>query len=261
MVEIYIGTMGFSYKDWEPAFYPKGLPAGEYLGYYSGFFNSVEVDSTFYGIPRLSSLERWASLTPDDFLICAKTPKAITHEAGLTNVEKEMKAFLEVMQQLGPKLGVILIQLPPSFKATQAPFLAEFLGYLPGDVRYAVEFRNRTWYTPETVALLSSHQVCWAATEYGQLPKKVEATTDFQYIRLIGQHRRFSLHDRVQMDVLTNLNWWQDRILELPDKVQKIYGFFNNDYSGHAPATALKFMEMIGLRPAGTQPPQQGRLF
>jgi uncharacterized protein YecE (DUF72 family) len=261
MADMFIGTMGFSYKDWDASFYPKGLPAGDYLGYYSGFFDAVEIDSTFYGIPPLHNIERWSAITPDGFRICAKTPKAITHEAGLVNVDKEMNAFLDVMRKLGSKLGVILIQFPPSFRAEQAELLAGFLEVLPKDVRFAVEFRNRSWYTPETVALLSTNSICWAATEYAQLPKKVEATTDFQYFRFIGQHRRFSSHDRVQMDVRTNLDWWHERILELPERVQEVYGFFNNDYSGHAPATALKFMELIGMPVAGMQPPQQGRLF
>jgi uncharacterized protein YecE (DUF72 family) len=172
-----------------------------------------------------------------------------------------MGAFLDVMRQLGPKLGAILIQFPPSFRVDQSDVLASFLDTLPGDVRFAVEFRNRSWYTPETEALLSAHGICWAATEYAQLPKKVAATTDFHYFRLIGQHRRFSHHDRVQMDVLTNLDWWKERLRELPEKVKEVYCFFNNDYSGHAPATALQFMELVGWSIEGTQPPQQGRLF
>jgi uncharacterized protein YecE (DUF72 family) len=260
MADFYFGTMGFSYKDWQPSFYPISLPAGEYLGYYSGYFNAVEIDSTFYGIPRPGSLERWTSSTPDGFRICAKTPRSITHEAGLIKVESEMNAFLETMGRLGPRLGVILIQFPPSFKSDQAPRLAGFLEGLPGEVRFAVEFRHRSWYTPVTFDLLASQAVCWAATEYGQLPKTVPVTTDFQYIRFIGQHRRFNQHDRVQLDVLANLKWWQARLEELPDRVETVYGFFNNDYSGHAPQTARDFMKLLGLPVADWRPPQQARL-
>lgn len=259
MADFFIGTMGFSYKDWVPTFYPQGLTAGDFLGFYSGIFNAVEIDSSFYGIPPVRNIERWAAVTPDYFQICVKTPRAITHEAGLIRVEAEMTTFLNVVRLLEDKLGAILIQFPPSFRVDQQEVLDAFLGTLPADMRFAVEFRNRSWYTPETAALLSKYRVCWAATEFERLPKNVENTTDFQYIRLIGYHRRFSHHDHEQIEVGQNLKWWAERVSEFPDTVETVYVFVNNDYSGHAPATVRRFMNMIGL-PSTKPPPRQDRL-
>jgi uncharacterized protein YecE (DUF72 family) len=255
MVDIFIGTMGFSYKDWEPSFYPQKLAAGDYLGYYSGFFNAVEVDSTFYGIPPLNNIERWKSATPEGFHICAKTPKLITHEAGLINVEKEMGAFLDVMRQLGPKLGAILIQFPPSFGVDQAGLLASFRTRCPG-CPFAVEFRNRSWYTRKRAL---PRLTGYAGRRPSTVAEKVAATTDF-HISGSSASTRFSHHDRTNGRAYEP-DWWKERLRELPEKVKEVYCFFNNDYSGHAPATALRFMELVGMPVEGTQPPQQGRLF
>ena len=261
MVDWYIGTMGFSYSDWSGVFYPTGLASRNYLSFYSQHFNAAEVDSTFYGTPRPGVVQRWDAITPDKFKICAKTPKTITHDLRLVNAMEEMNAYLRVMSLLGDKLGIILIQFPPSYGADEFSSLASFLSKLPEEFRFAVEFRNGSWYTPETAELLAKNNICWAATEYAQLPKKVEVTTDFLYIRFIGQHGRFNQHDRVRIDMGANLDWWWKRILSLADRVAAVYGFFNNDYSGFAPATANRFKAMAGLPVETTSPPKQERLF
>ena len=257
----YIGTMGFSYSDWAGVFYPTGSASRNYLSYYSQHFNAAEIDSTFYGTPRPGTVQRWDAITPEGFKICAKTPKIITHELRLVNAMDEMRLFLGAMSELGEKLGIILIQFPPSYALDEFPALASFLSDLPGEFRYAVEFRNRSWYTPETAELLSENNICWTATEYARLPKKVEVTTDFLYIRFIGQHRRFAQHNRVQIEVGASLDWWLKRIESLSDKVGEVYGFFNNDYSGFAPATADRFKSMAGLPADDSGPPRQERLF
>ena len=115
MVDYYIGTMGFSYQDWSGAFYPKGLTGRDYLSYYSRIFNAVEIDSTFYGTPRRESVIRWKESVPDGFRICVKVPRSITHDAKIIDVHKEMEAFINAVRLLGEKLGVILLQFPPSF--------------------------------------------------------------------------------------------------------------------------------------------------
>ena len=114
MVEYYIGTMGFSYSEWIGSFYPTGVRRKDFMSYYAKYFNAVEIDSTFYGIPKAQSVIRWNDNSPDDFKICLKVPRAITHEAGLVNISREMTRFLESVALLGEKLGVIVIQFPPS---------------------------------------------------------------------------------------------------------------------------------------------------
>jgi uncharacterized protein YecE (DUF72 family) len=246
MAKWYIGTMGFSYPDWKGVYYPANLEARDYINFYSQKFPAVEVDSTFYGIPRDSIVLRWEAITTDEFKICAKTPQTITHESGLKkNAKDEMREFVDRMRLLGRKLGIILIQFPPSFTPDQFDALSEFLADLPPGARYAVEFRDQSWYTAKTEGLLREREVCWTATEYGRTSRKVALTTDFMYVRLIGQHGRFRQHDREQTDISQQLEWWRIYLGETSKLVDEIYVFINNDFSGHAPATARKFMEMV----------------
>ena len=115
MLNWHLGTIGFSYKDWNAVFYPVGLQPRDYLAHYSQIFNAVELDSTFYGTPKPEYVERWARVTPPEFTFCVKAPKEITHEMRLVGVEGLLDSFLATMRLLGQKLGVILFQLPPDF--------------------------------------------------------------------------------------------------------------------------------------------------
>lgn len=268
MDSMYLGTMGFSYKDWESVFYPKKLAPSKYLRHYSKFFNSVEIDSTFYGTPRLSTVKQWAMITPHDFRICVKTPRKITHDLMLNNALDEMREFVKIITKLGQKLGVILIQFPPSF--TFGRFykrLAEFFIHLQTSLevgkatRFAVEFRHLSWYTMETSKMLEEFGVCWTATEYPQLPADIYRTSDFLYIRWIGQHGTYTHHDQERDDKSPQLEQWWERIKEHINDLDAIYGFFNNDYSGHAPATCHKFKKIVGLPTKNMIPPQQKSLF
>ena len=259
----YLGTMGFSYADWADVFYPSNLATRNYLGHYSRFFNAAEIDSTFYGTPRADTVKRWLTATPPDFRFCPKVPRGITHEKGLAAAHLDMAEFLAVMRILGEKLGVVLIQLPPTFSVENAPALATFLRELPTDLRFAVEFRHISWHQSrtQTADLLRRHAVCWAATEYPRLPRGVTRTADFLYFRLIGQHGAFQRHNRVRIDRSANLRWWAEHLQSLTGEVNEIYGFFNNDYAGFGPESCSQFKKMIGLPAPDLHPPQQGKLF
>ena len=261
MVNFYIGTMGFSYKDWAGSFYPQGLSTRDYLSYYSRIFNAVEIDSTFYGIPKPSSVARWRDSSPDGFKICLKVPKAITHEAGLVNVNNEMASFIQAVQVLGDKLGVILLQFPPSFKNSNANLVNEFLAELPDHLRYAVEFRHPSWYIPQTGDMLTKHNACWAATEFSGVPKEVDLTSDMIFIRLVGQHGRFPAHNKEQFDTTQQLDDWWQWIRSHSDGVHSVYVFLNDDFSGFAPATANRLKDIIGLPVVKPDLPKQMRLF
>jgi uncharacterized protein YecE (DUF72 family) len=261
MTNWYLGTMGFSYADWAGPFYPETLAQGKYLGYYSRFFNAAEIDSTFYGTPRLTTVKRWLAATPADFRFCLKTPRTITHEKSLQSAHLDMAEFLTVVRELKEKLGVILIQLPPSFGIDQFDVLNTFLKELPTDLRFAVEFRHASWHRSQTEDLLRSHKVCWAATEYPNLPRGAKRTTDFIYFRLIGRHGQFSHHDREQIDRSANLHWWHQHLRTHLTHVDAVYGFFNNDYAGFGPGSCNQFKTLAGLDAPKLQPPQQQRLF
>ena len=253
--------MGFSYKDWVGPFYPENLTPGNYLKHYSRFFNAVEIDSTFYGTPRMSTVQRWFNETPGGFRICPKTPRTITHEKGLKAAHLEMAEYLAAMRGLKEKLGVILIQLPPSYRANQIDNLDTFLKALPRDLHFAVEFRHESWYQPFTEEILLKHKVCWAATEYPDLPRQVTLTSNFFYFRLIGRHGQFDRHNQEQIDRAANLSWWHQYLVTYQENINSVFGFFNNDYAGFGVGSCHKFKELAGLPAPDFRPHQQGRLF
>jgi len=261
MVDFYIGTMGFSYKEWAGSFYPSGLHSADYLTYYSQIFNAVEIDSTFYGIPKISSVTRWREQSPEDFRICLKVPRSITHESGLVNVGRELDNFLQAIAPLQETLGVILIQFPPSFDSARIKIFPEFLEQLPRNQTFAVEFRHPSWYIAQTKDLLAKYDICWAASEFPGVPREVDLTTDIVFIRLVGQHGRFAAHNREQIDVTPQLEKWREWIQSKADHVHSIYIFFNDDYAGHAPASANRLKEIMGLPVTKPDIPKQMSFF
>lgn len=261
MVDFYIGTMGFSYRDWAGPFYPTGLSTRDYLPYYSQIFNAVEIDSTFYGTPRRDAVIRWRDTTPEEFKICVKVPRVITHDSELIDCDGEMNAFIDSVSELDDKLGVIVFQFPPSFDSTHFERVKSFLREMPGDIDFAVEFRHPSWYTIQTAKILTDLNVCWVATEFERVPKEVELTSDMIFIRFIGKHGQFKLHDREQIDMTPQLEWWWQWIQSKIDSVATVYGFFNDDFSGHAPAAANKLKQIIGLLVVQNYLPKQMKLF
>ena len=260
--------MGFGYDDWCEVFYPTMMPNRKYLAYYSRIFNAVEIDSTFYGTPRERTVRRWAASTPRDFVFSLKAPRAITHEAGLIGVDEEMRTFVERVDLLGEKLGVILMQFPPSFGIEKLSVLETFIQKLPHDKRFAVEVRDPNWYgdqqdgsDPVLGDLLHQHGICWATTDYPGVPARIVLTSDFLYIRWIGQHGSYKTHNYERVDRGERLRDWWEYIQNYLDRIAAIYGFHNNDFAGFAPATANRFKEIAGLPTVDFKPPQQATLF
>src|SRR5688500_9399480 len=190
MADIRLGTMGFSYADWAGVFYPQGAKPGDYLSHYARHFDTVELDTTFHATPPAERVRRWADVTPGHFRFCAKMPRSVTHE-GLDRRLTEMREFVDVMRHMGPKLAPILIQLAPSCGIEQFDALAGLVRELPSDVRFAVEFRNSSWGEQRTLDLLTEHGCALVAAEYSSRPSRVLLTTDFLYVRWIGEHQRF----------------------------------------------------------------------
>lgn len=247
MLDWRLGTMGFSYAEWAGVFYPRGVKPGDYLGYYAQFFNAVELDTTFHASPPPERVRRWASVVPEDFTFCPKTPRAVTHDAPIDKGVGTMMAFLDVAREFGPKLGCVLLQFPPSFSARELPKLATFLEQMPRDIRFAAEFRHPTWRTPATAELLRSHNVAWVSVDYEGERAEVRATADFLYLRWIGEHDRFPEKDMEQLDMAERLAWWKARIDEKLTGVTRAFGFFNNDYSGYSIPTCERFKRLVGV--------------
>jgi uncharacterized protein YecE (DUF72 family) len=232
-----------------------------FLAHYSTLFTDVEIDSTFYGIPRPEQMQRWTAVTPPHFTFSLKTPKTITHELGLGQGLDLMYEFLEVAALMQEKLAVVLIQFGPNFTVTAMPALDHFLSQLPTELRYAVEFRHPSWEQPETNDMLRKHHVCRVAADYIHMPKLIHRTTDFLYLRFIGPHGQFGSKDRELLDKTESLTMWHDQIKPHLPHVSDVYVYMNNDFSGFSPATCNRFKEIVGIEVQEIRPLQQGRLF
>lgn len=266
MIDWHLGTIGFTYPEWKGSFYPQGQPAGQALNYYSKVFNAVEINTTFYGPQPPVQVERWATATPPDFCFCLKAPKRVTHELRLQPAaDAEMRVFVDSSLVLGDKFGSVLIQLPPSFQADQAPVVERFLAQLPAGVRYAIEFRHASWHTPEAARaledLLHRYGMCWVATDYEDLPVEIHRTAPFLYVRWIGRHNVIAHPGYEVLDRQQRLADWLERIREQADGLDTVFGFLDNDYAGHAPATCNRLKSLIGLPVVSTAAEDQGRLF
>jgi uncharacterized protein YecE (DUF72 family) len=261
MIDWRIGTMGFSYADWVGAFYPSGTKPGEFLEHYARHFNAVELDTTFHAIPPAGRVRHWAGVTPTNFRFSVKTPRTVTHELPLSRAGDEMRRFLDVARELGEKLAVVLLQFPPSFSIATEAALRTFLDELPRDVRYAVEFRHPSWDTPKTAAMCSAHHICLVAADYVHEPLPIRLTSDFLYLRFVGEHHRFKQQDREQIDPTQRLNWWIQQIDMHRSQVGSIWAMFNNDFAGYSVATARRIRELLKLPAPTPETPLFGTLF
>lgn len=248
LMAIYLGTQGWSYKSWDGVFYPKDTPSNNYLAEYAQKLHAVEVDSTFYATPRQSTVKQWEAVTPDDFRFTAKFPQKITHEKMLKDVGQDVSYFLDTMSLLGPKLGPLLLQFPYMFKPDQRPVLEDFLASLPPPprFRYAIEVRQRGWLKDWFFEMLEHAGVALVLADYAYMPKLTRPTADFTYIRWLGNRKDVpdDEYDHVRINRDKELDQWTGVIADLVDKGITIWGFANNHYMGHSPAT----LQELGAR-------------
>ena len=242
-----IGCSGWSYKDWEGPFYPSGLAAKEYLPYYSKVFNCVEIDSSFYRIPNQFMVNQWRNNTPEGFLFSPKLPKKITHENKLKNSESTLVYFYSILSKLKDKLGPIAIQLPPSVKlCTHEGAMKGFSSPLSPEFKHAVEFRHKSWFTPEVYSLLRKNNIAmiWTLNQYVESPPEV--TADFIYLRMVGD-REITEFSGVQRDRSEDMKRWAEAVKGNAGKFESGYVFFNNHFAGFSPESANEFRRLLGL--------------
>src|SRR6266403_1062971 len=163
-MNLYVGTSGFSYKEWKGTFYPEDLPEKQMLRYYGERFRSVEINNTFYRMPKESVLEAWAAEVPAEFRFVLKASQRITHFRRLKDAGDSLSYLLRVAGVLNERLGPLLFQLPPNLKK-DVPRLREFLVLLPSHRRAAFEFRHQSWFDEETFGLLRDHQAALCIAE------------------------------------------------------------------------------------------------
>ncbi len=242
-----IGCSGWSYKDWAGPFYPKDLPARDYLKFYSSVFNCVEIDSSFYRIPSPSMITQWSRGTPPGFTFSPKLPKKVTHENKLEGIDSTLLYFYSVVSKLKEKLGPIAIQLPPSVKAsTHMETMKEFISKLSPEFRHAIEFRHKSWFSPEMYALLRESNIAmvWSLNQYLETPPEV--TADFVYLRMVGD-REITDFGTVQKDRSEDMQRWADIVRDKSDKFEDGYVFFNNHFAGFSPESGNEFRRLLGL--------------
>ena len=252
---IRIGTQGWNYDAWVGPFYPTGTRAADYLSVYARAFGTVEVDSTFYAIPAAKTVRGWAERVPAGFKFALKLPQEITHENRLRDSADLAALFFDRARELGDKLGPVLIQLGPDFAPAELPALAQFLPLLPGDVQVAVEFRQRGWIHDGVLALLAEHGVALALVDARWIPRKqmlalaARPTSDFAYVRWMGPNRNLVDYSRIQVDRSRELEQWSQVLWSLSERVKEVYGYVNNHFAGHSPASARDLQRLLGQRP------------
>lgn len=246
-----LGTQGWSYPDWIGAFYPLGSKQEDQLPFYSQVFDTVEIDTTFYHPPKPSIVRSWARHTPAGFRFAAKLPHHITHEARLSRMGERLQEFRQALEPLGEKLGPLLVQLPADFTrdAGTMGVLDRFLAAAPTGLKLAVEFRDRSWHARETFDALRARGAALAWTDWRDLPRRTEVTADFLYVRWLGDRRAIERYDRIQVDRAAELEAWQRALEGAWPRVREVYGYFNNHWAGHSPASANEMKRRLGMAP------------
>lgn len=248
----HIGTMGFGYPDWRGVFYPEDLRPAEYLEFYARHFDTVELDTTWHAAPPAARFAHWASVTPDNFRFTVKTPRAITHDAGAADAIGPMKSFVEAARSLGEKLAVIVIQYPPALPARAWPGVEKFLTALPEGVRYAVEFREDSWFRDDIYDGLAKRNIAIINGDYNQskMPEPI-VTADFMYVRLIGVHETYGEKTHERIDRTDRLTWWRNAVEAT--ETAEAFALLNNDYTGFSIAAADKLRKLVGQRVSSEQ--------
>jgi uncharacterized protein YecE (DUF72 family) len=261
LAEIRLGTSSFTAAGWEGSFYPRGIKSADRLSFYAEHFDTVEIDSTFYACPLPRVVEGWTRKTPETFVFSVKVPQTVTHDKVLVDCEAELKQFVDTMGILGEKLGPMVLQFPffnkGAFKSHSGFLdrLIPFLKKLPRDYAFAVEIRNKEWLDAQFTGVLRDFGVALVLQDQSRMPPPSElsqrfdpVTTDWTYIRWLGDRKGIeritTTWDKTVIDRTDEIGGWVDVCYETVRRGVKVFGYANNHYAGHAPATIRQFREL-----------------
>ena len=224
-----IGCSGWNYPHWREVVYPKGLPPARWLEHYATLFDTVEVNNTFYRLPKRDSVARWVEQTPEDFVFTVKASRYLTHVKRLTDLGPGVRRFYERIEPLvrSPKLGPVLWQLPANFRRDEER-LSAALERIPAG-RHCFEFRHESWFAPEIYELLRAHGVALVIGDHPERSfKSHELTTDWTFIRFHYGHRgrNGNYSERELEEWAGRIDAWRSRV--------EVYAYFNNDWQGYA---------------------------
>jgi uncharacterized protein YecE (DUF72 family) len=239
---VHIGTSGWSYsKDWKDIFYTSGTSM---LQQYLNYFESAEINSTFYAQPKPIFVKHLANVERSKFFT-AKLPKKVTHDNRLDltgEASQVLSEFYDILKPIEERVEVLLIQLPP-WEISKMASLEDFLAQLRPPYRYAIEFRHVSWLVEPTWNLLEKYNIANVIVDEPLLPIDLRVTTDFSYIRWHGHNRKLWYNYRYSLNELSE---WVPRLEQLNNSTDCIYGYFNNHFAGNAPLNALQLLSLLG---------------
>ncbi len=242
MKSIYIGTSGWHYKHWMGTFYPQGLKSKDFTRYYLNFFQSVEINNSFYRLPSAQTFAGWRAAVPENFVFAVKASRFITHMKKLTDPQQSIARFFENVESLQEKLGPILFQLPPGLGVSMQK-LETFLAALPAYHRYTFEFRHPSWYHPAVLELLQRYNIAFCIYELAWHMSPMAVTADFVYVRLHGPGDKYQGSYSEE-----TLSEWANRSLEWQAQGKDVYIYFDNDQLGYAAFNAKRLQELVWER-------------
>lgn len=242
---VFIGTSGYSYPHWRGGFYPPGLSSREWLGFYAAVFNTVELNVTFYRLPRESVFENWYRVTPPGFIFTLKGSRVITHVKRLAAPEESIVLFFSRAALLREKLGAVLWQLPPAMEADRKRLegFCELLRQHPvaRNTRHVFEFRHHSWFVSEIYATLCRCGFALCTADMPRRPCVEEVTASFVYFRFHGHERLYTSSYPAKA-----LAKWAEKMAAHLALGRDVYAYFNNDAAGHAVANARRLKELLG---------------
>ncbi len=259
---LYLGTSAFTANGWAGSFYPPGMEPREHLTHYARTFRTVEIDSTFYATPSVTTVTAWYEKTPPDFFFAAKVPQVITHDKVLLDCDAEFDEFIDRMGLLDNKLGPLLLQFPyfgrAQFKDVKEflPRLRFFLNKIRSmPLKFVVEIRNRRWLDHRFADMLREYGVALALTDTSFVPRPWEmnesfdmVTADFVYVRWLGDRKGIESQtmtwDKTIIDRTDDLKHWVKIFRQFMRRDLKIYAYANNHYSGNGPGTVKVFWDI-----------------
>jgi uncharacterized protein YecE (DUF72 family) len=244
--EVRIGCSGWNYADWRVRVYPKGLAQRRWLRHYATLFDTVEVNTTFYQLPKRSAVQAWVDESPPGFVFAVKASRYLTHVKRLTDLDQGIRRFYERIQPLveSPKLGPVLWQLPANFHRDEVRLEAALEALPPG--RHCFEFRHESWFCPAVYELLRAHGAALVVGDHPDRPFQAhELTADWTFVRFhYGSRGRNGNYSERELET------WARRIRQWRRRVE-VYAYFNNDWRGYAVRNGIRLRGLLGLEGPG----------
>lgn len=238
-----VGTSGWSYGHWSGIFYPKNIKPSQYLEHYITVFNCVELNSSFYHLPRESTIRGWMDRTPGSFRFCSKLSRFITHQKRLADSQEALSKYFDLFQEMKTRMGPVLIQLPPGLTYDRSLVVGFFdlLSEQYPEYQFAIEVRHKSWIQDEFFQLLSNNGISFVIADSGnRFPYHEVVTADFIYLRFHGPEKLYaSDYDE------SELFKYAEKIINWLNEELEVWVFFNNDFGGFAVKNAMSLYEML----------------